>query len=34
MAFLYEKKKSKKDDHEYIEITGFEGNGEDRKSVV
>ena len=28
MAFLYEKKKSKKDDHEYIEITGFEGNGE------
>lgn len=28
MAFLYEKKRSKKDDHEYIEITGYEGNGE------
>ena len=28
MAFLYEKKKSKKDGHEYIEITGYEGNGE------
>ena len=26
--FLYEKKKHKKDEHEYIEITGFEGKAE------